>query len=178
VKESPASELTYPREREAGIALRDGTTVHVRPIRVKDRDPVRVFLVGLSPDSIGFRFFGSPNVEWAIRWSLDVDYADRFGLVAVTGDPPTVIAHAAYVRMNEHKAEVAFVVADAWQERGISTILLAHLAEVADRHGIATFFARDLTSGRSHQRYECREPSVHGGLIGGATESRSEPRCR
>lgn len=136
MSESPASELRYPREREADIALRDGTTVHVRPIRVEDREAVRAFLEGLSPYSIGFRFFGSPSLEWATRWSLDVvDYADRFGLVAVTGDPPGLVAHATYVRMSEHNAEIAFVVADEWQERGISTILLAHLAEVADVTG-------------------------------------------
>ena len=144
MNESPASELRYPGEREADIALRDGTTVHVRPIRVEDREAVRAFLEGLSPDSIGFRFFGYPNIEWATGWSVNVDYADRFGLVAVSGDPPGVVAHATYIRINEHKAEIAFVVADAWQQRGISTILLAHLAEVADRHGITTFLAEVL----------------------------------
>ena len=39
---------------------------------------------------------------------------------------------------------MAFVVADAWQGRGISTILLAHLAEVAETHGISTFVAEVL----------------------------------
>jgi len=144
VEEPATSDLRYPREREADIALRDGTTVHVRPVRVEDREPVKAFLEGLSPDSIGFRFFGYPNIEQATTWSLDVDYADRFGLVAVTGDPPEVVAHATYMRMNEQTAEIAFVVADAWQERGISTILLAHLAEIADRHGITTFLAEVL----------------------------------
>jgi acetate---CoA ligase (ADP-forming) len=144
VSESPASEPRYPRDREADIALRDGTTVHVRPIRVEDREAVRAFLEGLSTDSVGFRFFGYPSFESVTRSSVDVDYADRFGLVAVTGDPPVVVAHATYLRMNEQKAEIAFVVADAWQDRGISTILLAHLAEVADHHGISTFLAEVL----------------------------------
>ena len=88
VSQSPASDATYPPERETDIALRDGTTVHVRPIRAEDEATVRAFLEGLSAESIGFRFFGAPSLEWATRWSLDVDYADRFGLVAVTGDPP------------------------------------------------------------------------------------------
>jgi acetate---CoA ligase (ADP-forming) len=141
VSESPTSQVAYPQELETNIALRDGATVHVRPICAGDEPGVRAFLEGLSPESIGFRFFGAPSLKWATRWSLDVDYADRLGLVAVSGDPPVVVAHAAYVRMNEHKAEVAFLVADTWQDRGISTILLAHLAEVADRHGITTFWA-------------------------------------
>jgi acetate---CoA ligase (ADP-forming) len=136
--------VTYPREQETDVVLRDGTTVHVRAIRAEDEAAIRRFLEGVSADSIGFRFFGAPNLEQATKWSLDVDYADRFGLVALTGDPPAVVAHGTYLRINEHKAEIAFLVADAWQERGISTILLAHLAEVADRHGISTFLAEVL----------------------------------
>jgi acetate---CoA ligase (ADP-forming) len=134
----------YPRDREAEIALRDGSTVHVRPVREDDGPELRQFLESVSPESIGFRFFGTPNLDWVIRWSLDVDYADRFSVVAETGDPGQVIAHAAYVRDGGHAAEVAFLVADAWQGRGISTVLLAHIAEVARRHGITTFTAEVL----------------------------------
>jgi hypothetical protein len=54
------------------------------------------------------------------------------------------VAHAAYVRIDAGRAEVAFLVADAWQGRGISTIMLAHLAEVAEQHGISTFIAEVL----------------------------------
>ncbi|MGA2929650.1 MAG: GNAT family N-acetyltransferase, partial [Solirubrobacteraceae bacterium] len=139
-----SSGVLYPREREANVALRDGTTVQVRPVGLEDEVAIRAFLEGLSPDSIGFRFFGSANLDWATRWSIKVDYPDRFGLVAVTGDPAAIVAHAAYVRANDHTAEVAFLVADAWQAHGISTILLAHLAEVAEQHGITTFAAEVL----------------------------------
>jgi acetate---CoA ligase (ADP-forming) len=105
---------------------------------------MRTFLESVSPESIGFRFFGTPNLDWATSWSVNVDYADRFGLVAQSGNPRAIIAHAAYVRIDSGRAEVAFLVADAWQGRGISTILLAHLAEVADRHGFSTFIAQVL----------------------------------
>src|SRR5579862_7808551 len=134
----------YPRDREADIVLRDGSTVRVRPVRADDGPAIRTFLEALSPESIGFRFFGSVNLNWVINWSLDIDYADRFALVAESGTPRAVIAHAAYIREPEDKAEVAFMVADAWQGRGISTILLAQLAEVADRHAIRTFTAEVL----------------------------------
>ncbi len=134
----------YPREREADIVLRDGSTVHVRPVRGDDEQAIRTFLESISPESIGFRFFGAPNLTWATAWSIDVDYADRFALVAVSGAQPTVIAHVAYVRTNSNTAEIAFLVADAWQGRGISTILLAHLAGIAEQHGITTFTAEVL----------------------------------
>lgn len=133
---------TYPREREADVVLRDGSTVHVRPIRADDKPQIREFLEALSPESIGFRFFGAPSLTWVTNWSLDVDYADRFALIAVSGD--AIIAHAAYIRTRDDRAEVAFLVADAWQGHGIATILLAHLASIAQLHGISTFTAEVL----------------------------------
>jgi acetate---CoA ligase (ADP-forming) len=139
-----SSAAAYPREREADIVLRDGSTVHVRPVRADDQRAIRRFLAGVSLESIGFRFFGIPSLEWASSWSVDVDYVDRFGLVVESGTPRAILAHAAYVRTGADRAEVAFLVADDWQGRGISTILLAHLAEAAEQRGIATFTAEVL----------------------------------
>jgi len=118
--------------------------VHVRPVRTDDEPAMRRFLESVSPDSIWFRFFGTVKLDWAAKWSVNVDYTDRFGLVVETGDPHAIIAHAAYVRIDYNRAEVAFLVADAWQGHGISTILLAHLAEVAEQHGFSTLFAQVL----------------------------------
>lgn len=136
----------YPHDREAEIALRDGSTVHVRPVTSDDEPAIRAFLDKISPESIGFRFFGAPNLEWVTRWSVDVDYEDRFALVAQSGAEGQIIAHAAYVRVDQDHAEVAFLVDDEWQGRGISTVLLAHLAQMAERQGISTFTAEVLPS--------------------------------
>jgi acetyl coenzyme A synthetase (ADP forming)-like protein len=141
---STSSAPSYPLDREAEIVLRDGATVHVRPVTRADKPLIRAFLERLSPESIGFRFFGVTSLGWATDWSLDVDHTDRFGLVVLSGDPKRIVAHAAYVRLDEQRAEVAFLVADDWQGRGIATALLAHLAEVAHRHGIVTFTAQVL----------------------------------
>jgi acetyl coenzyme A synthetase (ADP forming)-like protein len=135
---------TYPHEREADVVLSDGSTVHVRPVRPDDKAEMREFLEALSPESIGFRFFGAPDLGWATNWSVDVDYADRFGLVAVSGSPAAIIAHGAYIRTRDGRAEVAFLVSDPWQGHGIATILLAHLASIAEHHGITTFTAEVL----------------------------------
>lgn len=134
----------YPCEREVGAVLRDGSTIHVRPVRASDEPAIREFLERVSPDSIALRFFGAPDLDWVVSWSVDVDYADRFALVAESDEPRRIIAHAAYVRESADRAEVAFLVADAWQEHGISTILLSQLAEVAVQHGISTFTAQVL----------------------------------
>ncbi|MBV8217010.1 MAG: GNAT family N-acetyltransferase, partial [Solirubrobacterales bacterium] len=134
----------YPSERQADIVLRDGATAHVRPVRADDGPAMRSFFESLSPESIWFRFFGTVNLDWAAKWSVKVDYADRFGLVVESGNPRAIIAHAAYVRIDYARAEVAFLVADTWQGHGISTILLAHLAEVAEQHGLSTLVAHVL----------------------------------
>ncbi len=137
---------SYPRERETDVVLRDGSTVHVRPARAGDEQAIRTFLEALTPESIGFRFFGVPNLDWVTAWSVDVDYADRYALVAESGAPPAIIAHAAYIRLDTERAEVAFLVADDWHGHGIATILLAHLAAIADAHGVTTFTAEVLPS--------------------------------
>ncbi len=134
----------YPVEQEADVLLRDGSTVHVRPVRRDDASAIRTFLRGVSRESTALRFFGFPSEDWVVAWSTDVDYAERCGLVAETGEPRQVIAHAAYIRGSDGQAEVAFLVSDAWQGRGISTILLAHLAAMAARHQISTFTAEVL----------------------------------
>jgi acetyl coenzyme A synthetase (ADP forming)-like protein len=131
----------YPSEREADIVLRNGSTLHVRPVRTQDAAVIRAFLEAVSAESIGFRFFGIPNLDWVTDWAVDVDYTDRFALVAETGSPARIVAHAAYIRSAPERAEVAFLVADELQGHGVATTLLAHLAAVAERNGITTFTA-------------------------------------
>ncbi len=134
----------YPSAHVVDVALRDGSTLHIRPVSERDAAAIKRFLRTLSAESIGFRFFGSPNLDWVTDWSVDVDYADRYALVASTGPEQAIVAHGAYVRLDEHRAEVAFMVSDAWQGRGIATIMLAHLAAAAEEHGISTLFAEVL----------------------------------
>lgn len=134
----------YPSAHVVDVALRDGSTLHVRPVSEQDTPKIKRFLGTLSRESIGFRFFGSPNLDWVCEWSVDVDYSDRYALVAGTGPEQAIVAHGAYMRLDEHRAEVAFMVSDQWQGRGIATIMLAHLAAAAEEHGISTFFAEVL----------------------------------
>jgi acetyl coenzyme A synthetase (ADP forming)-like protein len=167
VSQTPAGASAYPDDRATDVALRDGSTAHVRPVRAADHDAIRAFLGGLSRDSIWFRFFGAGNLEWAADWSVDVDYIDRYGLIAETGTPARVIAHAAYLRIDRRRAEVAFMVADDYQGHGLSTIMLAHLAEAAAAESITTFVADVLPA--NHRMIETFRQS------GFPVELRSEP---
>jgi acetyl coenzyme A synthetase (ADP forming)-like protein len=125
------------------VALRDGATVRVRAMTPDDEHALRDFFDELSLESRTLRFFSAAaNVHRAASYLAALEPDHGRGLVAVVGEPERIVAHAAYVREpSRDRAEVAFEVADAWQGRGISTVLLAHLSELATAEGIETFTA-------------------------------------
>jgi len=144
-EEQMAAGLAYPAHREADVVLRDGSTVHVRPVRREDAAQVRSMFEGMSDASRWLRFFAAfPNLGPVVRWATEVDYDGRCGLVATAGG--LVVGHAGYERDAERsqRAEVAFAITDAWQGKGLGTLLLGELAEVADKAGITTFTAEVL----------------------------------
>jgi L-amino acid N-acyltransferase YncA len=136
----PARECPAPAGQPVDVALRDGSTVRVRPVRAGDLDGLRELLAGMSDDSRWLRFLSAGvNLDKAAHSAADSD--DGAGLVVTAGSPERIVAHAMYVKETPERAEVAFEVADAWHGRGIATILLAHLAGEATRTGVTTFVA-------------------------------------
>jgi acetyl coenzyme A synthetase (ADP forming)-like protein len=132
----------YPSHREADVVLRDGSTVHLRPVRPEDGELLRGFFAGLDPDSQAFRFFsGAVDTQRAARLMTSVDYGSRYGLIAFRGSNRVPVGHGVYVGMGDDRAEVAFAVTEELQGHGLGTILLAHLAEVAAEAGFLTFLA-------------------------------------
>lgn len=124
-----------PVHREATIVLRDGSTVGVRPIKPEDEAELARFFSALSLESRVFRFFAAvANADASVRRMVQVDYSSRYGLVAFAG--PTIVGHAMYVATEPKKAELALAIADAYQGRGLGTILLGQLAEAASSAGI------------------------------------------
>ncbi len=126
----------YPAHREATVVLRDGSTVTVRPIKADDEAELAAFYAGLSMESRVLRFFAAiANTEETARKMMQVDYRSRYGLVALSGADGDIIGHAMYIEMAPRKAELALAVADAYQGRGLGTILLGQLAEAAAEAG-------------------------------------------
>jgi acetyl coenzyme A synthetase (ADP forming)-like protein len=123
---------------ENEIVLRDGSTTHVRSTRPDDADLLRDLLERLSPDALWLRFLGAGVSFGGAAERLT---ADGVGLLALAGTPRRAVAHACFMTNGPGRAEVAFEVDDAWQGRGIGTVLLAHLAQLAAARGVDTFTA-------------------------------------
>jgi len=125
----------------------DGQEILVRPLIATDREQLAARYEELSPDARRARFGSPPDQLSASELDrlLDLDYDSRFALAALLADDGDErgVGVARYARHSDDPstAEVAVVVLDAYQHRGIGTILLADLVEVARDHGIGTFTA-------------------------------------
>jgi len=126
-------------------ALGDGTRIWVRPLRAEDRDSYVRALAGLSPATVAFRY-GRPRAHLLneeIDAFLDNGRDGREALAAVTADGRTIIgiARMAPLAADPGTAEVAIVVADAWQHLGVGHLLTRDLRDCAIAAGYRRFFA-------------------------------------
>ncbi|MFC5170749.1 bifunctional GNAT family N-acetyltransferase/acetate--CoA ligase family protein [Streptomyces mutomycini] len=143
----------YPDHWEADVVLRDGGTARIRPITTDDAERLVSFYEQVSDESKYYRFF-APYPRLSAR---DVhrfthhDYVDRVGLAVTIGGE--FIATVRFDRIDEQgrpasapadEAEVAFLVQDAHQGRGVASALLEHIAAVARERGIRRFAAEVL----------------------------------
>ncbi|MEU3274132.1 GNAT family N-acetyltransferase [Saccharomonospora sp. NPDC006951] len=143
-QDGTADPFDYPRQWEADVVLSDGGTVHLRPVVPSDADGLVAMHGRLSERSRYLRYFGAyPRIppRDLVRFST-VDHHDRVAFVAMLGDD--IVAVGRYERLDQDSAEVAFVVDDAHQGRGLGSILLEHLAAAASESGLRRFVAEVL----------------------------------
>ncbi|MGL4175699.1 MAG: GNAT family N-acetyltransferase [Dermatophilaceae bacterium] len=138
----------YRRAWEADVVLRDGTVAHLRPIRPDDEGDLRRFHAAQSEESIYLRFFAPLRVlsDRDVHRFTHVDYVDRVALVATTREG--IIGIGRYDRVDPRTAEVAFNIGDHYQGKGIGSVLLEHLAAIAQDSGIQRFTAEVLPQNR------------------------------
>jgi acyl-CoA synthetase (NDP forming)/GNAT superfamily N-acetyltransferase len=142
----------YPAHWEADVVLRDGGTARIRPITVDDADRLVSFYEQVSDESKYYRFFAPyPRLSAKdVHRFTHHDFVDRVGLAATVGGE--FIATVRYDRIgtdglpasDSDEAEVAFLVQDAHQGRGVASALLEHIAAVARERGIRRFAAEVL----------------------------------
>jgi GNAT superfamily N-acetyltransferase len=133
------------------VKLRDGSSAQIRVIEAGDKDSIVRGFERLSHESRYRRFF-SPLDQLSARdlaYLTEVDHHNHEALIAhdEAGEPLGV---ARYVRgrPDSNRAEVAVVVVDDWQGRGLATALLTRLADRARAEGIEVFTAVTLPENR------------------------------
>lgn len=141
-------ETVDPARWEADVVLRDGSVGHVRPIRPDDADRLRSFHSGQSEESIYLRFF-APIRELSdrdVHRFTNVDNIDRVALVVTVRG--AIVGIGRWDRFDRTSAEVAFNISDHFQGRGIGSVLLEHLAAIAQELGVEKFTAEVLPQNR------------------------------
>jgi acyl-CoA synthetase (NDP forming)/RimJ/RimL family protein N-acetyltransferase len=134
----------YPTHWEADVVLRDGRPCHLRPIKPEDGPALREFHSRLSARTVYYRFFSAyPRLtDRDVARFTEVDHVDRVALVATMASD--IIGVARYDRLDPHEAEVAFVIQDEHQGRGLGSVMLEHLAAAARERGVIRFIAEVL----------------------------------
>ncbi|KUN89149.1 bifunctional GNAT family N-acetyltransferase/acetate--CoA ligase family protein [Streptomyces griseoruber] len=151
--QSASDRHEYPAHWEADVVLRDGGTARIRPITVDDAERLVSFYEQVSDESKYYRFFAPyPRLSAKdVHRFTHHDFVDRVGLAATVGGE--FIATVRYDRIGADgmaasapadEAEVAFLVQDAHQGRGVASALLEHIAAVARERDIRRFAAEVL----------------------------------
>lgn len=130
----------YPQHLIRKLALRDGTSVTIRPIRPEDAELEQAFVRALSEQSRYMRFMTTINElpSKKLNFFTDVDYDRHLALIATIDQDghELQIGVARYVATeNDGLCEFAVTVADDWQGKGIASRLMGALMEAAKSRG-------------------------------------------
>jgi len=141
--------LRYPEELERYETLRDGTEIFFRPIRPSDEPALSEMLYSLSEQSIQKRYMTRTKAfpHRDIQRLTNIDYKNELAIVGVVPgvSGEEIVAIGQYFLDPKTKAaEVAFVVQDEWQRKGMGTFLLDYLTKIARQRGVKRFYATVL----------------------------------
>ena len=137
---------TYPSRYEAWVTLRDETKVFLRPVKTTDGPLLLELFKKLSPSSVTLRFLSPMHnlPENLVYQFTHVDYKKDFGLIALIdiGNSSTIIGVGRYAYYPEtEKPELAVVVRDDWQTKGLGSILLIRVINIGRENGFSHFGA-------------------------------------
>jgi RimJ/RimL family protein N-acetyltransferase len=137
-----------PSEYRVTEMLRDGRRLEVRALKPQDRDGLVAAAGRSSADTLALRFFSPKRgfTEKEIEYYTNVDFVGHVALIALLEEDgkPLIVGGGRYIVSQPGGAEVAFTVEDAHQGRGIASLLLRHLVNMARAAGLKELFAEVL----------------------------------
>ena len=131
----------YPSQLEGWAETDKGVRVFVRPIKWSDGPKLKAFFYTLSPETVYHRFL-TPIKEVSdeqVRPFVEIDYDRHMALAALNEPDGDILGVARYFRTSDQEADIAVVVTDSWQGRGIGTLLLKRLCDWGRSEGIRVF---------------------------------------
>jgi len=131
----------YPEEFETTMNTKDGAELAVRPIMSTDEEMLSDMFYDLSDQAIINRFFSmlKSMPHRKLQQFCCVDYKNEMSLVVISNEGPRgkMVGLGSYhLNPATHRAEIAFLVADAWQAKGIGTFLMKSLVKIAKANNI------------------------------------------
>jgi CRP-like cAMP-binding protein len=152
------------------VTANDGTELVLRPVLPGDAERFVEGSAAFSRETLYRRFLGGAPTKAHLAYLFEVDYVDHFVWVVTAGVDGPIVGDARFVRDTDNpaSAEVALTVADAYQGRGIGTLLLGALPVAACVDDIEQFHALVLADNvaaralgdKFHTRWEPEEPGV------------------
>ncbi len=146
--------VTYPKELEHYNTLRDGTEIFFRPVKPTDEAALSEMLYSLSTSSVRKRFFTHTQTfpHKDVQRLTNLDYKNELAIVGVVPGPSggDIVAIAQYfLDPKTQSAEIAFIVQDEWQAKGMGAFLLSYLSRIAIQRGIKSFYATVLPENKA-----------------------------
>jgi acyl-CoA hydrolase len=146
--------VTYPKELEHYNTLRDGTEIFFRPVKPTDEAALSEMLYSLSTSSVRKRFFTHTQTfpHKDVQRLTNLDYKNELAIVGVVPGPSggDIVAIAQYfLDPKTQSAEIAFIVQDEWQAKGMGAFLLSYLTRIAIQRGIKSFYATVLPENKA-----------------------------
>ena len=148
---------TDPRNLRTTHVLSDGTQILFRSIHPTDEHRLKGLFYTLSKETIYYRFFTRLKrlPQKQIQDFVYIDHRHDVAIVGVlpeTHDEEIIAVGRYYLNKDTNLAEVAFVVNDSWQRKGLGTFLFNYLILTAKRNGIRGFTAEVLAENKAMQK--------------------------
>ncbi len=146
----PGERGEYPASLEAHRTTKSGLKVFLRPVKISDEQLLKEFFYSLSSDFM-YRRFMSARADMhheRLQRFVVIDYTREMAILAVImeDDKEIIVGMGQYfIDETSHTAEMAFVVRDDYQNRGIGTELVSYLTYIARKKGLLGFTAEVLS---------------------------------